>query len=133
MSEITQADWDATEKLWNEVEVCTCDKCHVFTAEIFARHRMEERAKIVAYLRREFGFGSVAADRIEAQAAEIKAILDREADTYRRHDAKVDALEAENERLRETLRDVTPPAYFGESEQSKARWAKARAALGDTK
>lgn len=74
-----------------------------------------------------------AADRIEAQAAEIKAILDREADTYRRHDAKVDALEAENERLRETLRDVTPPAYFGESEQSKARWAKARAALGDTK
>jgi hypothetical protein len=51
MTEITQADWDATEKLWNEVEVCTCDKCHVFTAETFARHRMEERAKIVAWLR----------------------------------------------------------------------------------
>lgn len=74
-----------------------------------------------------------AADRIEAQAAEIKAILDREADTYRRHDAKVDALEAENERLREVLREVTPPPHFGESEQNKAWWAKARAALGDMK
>lgn len=48
-----------------------------------------------------------AADRIEAQAAEIKAILDREADTYRRHDAKVDALEAENERLRGEVQSLT--------------------------
>jgi len=51
MNEITQADYDATEKLWNEVDLCTCDRCHVFTAEAFARHRMEERAAIVAYLR----------------------------------------------------------------------------------
>ena len=43
---------------------------------------------------------------------------------------RIEALEAENERLREVLRGVTPPAHFGESEQSKAWWAKARAALG---
>ena len=42
-----------------------------------------------------------------------------------------EALEAENERLRGVLRGVTPPAHFGESEQSKAWWAKARAALGE--
>lgn len=39
----------------------------------------------------------------------------------------------ENEKLREALRDVTPPPHFGESEQNKAWWAKARAALGETK
>jgi len=43
---------------------------------------------------------------------------------------RIEALEAENERLREVLRGVTPPAHFGESAQSKAWWAKARAALG---
>lgn len=51
MTEITQADYDATEELWNEVDLCTCDRCHVFTAETFARHRMQERAAIVAWLR----------------------------------------------------------------------------------
>lgn len=67
MTEITQADYDATEELWNEVDLCTCDRCHVFTAETFARHRkygydqgyydgrqldrLEERAAIVAWLR----------------------------------------------------------------------------------
>jgi hypothetical protein len=50
MTEITQADYDATEELWNEVDLCTCDRCHVFTAETFARHRMQERAAIVAWL-----------------------------------------------------------------------------------
>ena len=42
-------------------------------------------------------------------------------------------LERENEKLREALQSVMPPAYFGESEQNKAWWAKARAALGETK
>ena len=37
------------------------------------------------------------------------------------------------QRLREALESVTPPAYFGESEQRKVWWAKARAALGETK
>ena len=46
---------------------------------------------------------------------------------------RIEALSAENERLREILREVTPPAHFGESEQNKAWWAKARAALGETK
>jgi len=59
-------------------------------------------------------------------------IIDRIADeTADWRDARIEALEAENERLREALRGVTPPAHFGESEQSKAWWAKARAALGE--
>lgn len=41
----------------------------------------------------------------------------------------IEALTAENERLREALQSVTPPPHFGESEQNKAWWAKARAAL----
>ena len=45
---------------------------------------------------------------------------------------RIEALSAENERLREILREVTPPVHFGESEQNKAWWAKARAALGET-
>lgn len=40
---------------------------------------------------------------------------------------------AEIVKLHEALRDVTPPPHFGESEQNKAWWAKARAALGETK
>ena len=44
---------------------------------------------------------------------------------------RIEVLEAEIERLREILREVTPPVHFGESEQSKAWWAKARAALGE--
>ena len=44
---------------------------------------------------------------------------------------RIEALAAENERLREVLREVTPPPHFGESEQNKAWWAKARAALGE--
>lgn len=46
--------------------------------------------------------------------------------------ARVKVLEAENERLREALQSVTPAPYFGESEQNKAWWAKARAALKGT-
>ena len=46
---------------------------------------------------------------------------------------RIEALSAENERMREVLQDVTPAPHFGESEQSKAWWAKARAALGETK
>ena len=45
---------------------------------------------------------------------------------------RIEALSAENERLCEILREVTSPPHFGESEQSKAWWAKARAALGET-
>jgi hypothetical protein len=37
---------------------------------------------------------------IEALEAQLKTVLDREADTHCRHDAKVEALGAENERLR---------------------------------
>jgi len=48
-----------------------------------------------------------ARDKINAQAAEIEAleaqlktVLDREAETHRRHDAKIEAQAAESERLR---------------------------------
>jgi FtsZ-binding cell division protein ZapB len=72
-----------------------------------------------------------AADTIETQAAEIeelraqlKTVLDREAETHRRHDAKVEALEAENERLKNILRDCDPESMS---------WLDARdAALGET-
>lgn len=47
-------------------------------------------------------------------------------------DAHHHMLRAENGRLREVLREVTPPPHFGEDEQSKAWWSKARAALGET-
>lgn len=58
-------------------------------------------------------------------------MMDSDAIDKQREEAadRIEALEAENERLREVLRDVTPPAHFGESEQAKAWWAKARAAL----
>jgi hypothetical protein len=73
------------------------------------------------------------ADRIEAQAAEIKAILDREADTYRRHDAKVDALEAENERLREALKHQGGPLCAARYYTGAECTCGVSAALGDTK
>jgi hypothetical protein len=41
-----------------------------------------------------------AADRIEALEAEVKTALHREAETTARYDAKIDALEAEIEKLR---------------------------------
>jgi len=41
-----------------------------------------------------------AADRIEALTAELKTVLDREAESYFRHLAKVGELTNENERLR---------------------------------
>ena len=42
-----------------------------------------------------------ARDRIEALEAQLKTVLDREAETHRRHDAKVEAQAAEIDRLRE--------------------------------
>jgi hypothetical protein len=41
-----------------------------------------------------------AADRIEDLEAQLKTVLDREAETHRRHDAKVEAQAAEIGRLR---------------------------------
>ena len=78
-------------------------------------------------------------DRIEALEAENERL--RREDWFEQFEEqeqlrdnaeqRLSVVEAENERLREVLRGVTPPAYFGESEQSKAWWAKARAALGE--
>ena len=55
-----------------------------------------------------FGYDCEYVAKVEAQAAEIeelraqlKTVLDREAETHRRHDAKVEAQAAEIERLRE--------------------------------
>jgi hypothetical protein len=41
-----------------------------------------------------------AADRIEGLEAQLKTVLDREAETHRRHDAKIEAQAKEIERLR---------------------------------
>jgi predicted RNase H-like nuclease (RuvC/YqgF family) len=78
-----------------------------------------------------FGYDCEYVAKVEAQAAEIeelraqlKTVLDREAETHRRHDAKVEALEAENERLKNILRDCDPESMS---------WLDARdAALGET-
>jgi len=43
---------------------------------------------------------TMAIDRIKALEAQLKTVLDREAETHRRHDAKVEAQAAESERLR---------------------------------
>jgi len=61
-------------------------------------------------------------------------IVDRiAAETADWRDEWIHDLITENERLREALQGVTPPAHFGESEQHKAWWAKARAALEEKK
>lgn len=66
MSEITQADRETAHTWWMHREHDERD-----LPAYFARHReaaaAEERAKIVAYLRKTFGFDSEAADAIEAK------------------------------------------------------------------
>lgn len=42
-------------------------------------------------------------ERIEALQEQLKTVLDREAETHRRHDAKINAQAAEIERLRKAL------------------------------
>ena len=42
----------------------------------------------------------------DALEAKLKTALDREAETHRRHDARFEALEAENQRLRECLEEA---------------------------
>lgn len=80
---------------------------------------------------------SDAIDKQREEAADRIETLSKENDRLNANlavEAKfVDKLSAENERLREILREVTPPPHFGESEQNRAWWAKARAALGETK
>ena len=78
MSEITQADREAAAQVLGEMVLGNEDRA----AQVIARHRQygydqgyydgrqydgaEERAKIVAYLRKTFGFDNDAADEIEA-------------------------------------------------------------------
>lgn len=65
MTEITQADRDAAADFlesWEPGPEMTVVKL----AKAFARHRMEERAAIVAWLRENFGFDDDRADAIEA-------------------------------------------------------------------
>ena len=62
--------------------------------------------------------------------AEVLTVLEREAATTARHDAKLDALEAERDRLRKALLDIDIHGF-----KAGIAWAveKARAALkGDT-
>ena len=49
-----------------------------------------------------------------------------------RANGRIEALQTDNAKLREVLQGVTPPAYFGESEESKAWWTKARTTLQET-
>jgi predicted RNase H-like nuclease (RuvC/YqgF family) len=69
-----------------------------------------------------------AANRIEDLEAQLKTVLDREAETHRRHDAKIEAQAAEIERLE---REVQKQRSL--RDQYRAAWEaeKARAALGE--
>lgn len=65
MTEITQADRDMAAHVWRALDA---DQLDTASLQIFfARHRMEERAAIVAWLRKddEAGITSVLADAIE--------------------------------------------------------------------
>jgi hypothetical protein len=66
MTEITQADRDAAAALYELNAIQPWDEEMV--ARAFARHRLEERAKIVAWLREQDGHGydAMRADCIEA-------------------------------------------------------------------
>ena len=68
MTEITQADRDAAAALSDEVNPCACEMCKGTMQEAFARHRLEERAAIVAWLRGDDPYpdGHDIADAIEA-------------------------------------------------------------------
>ena len=74
------------------------------------------------------GHDDTITDTIETQAAEIeelraqlKTVLDREAETHRRHDAKVEAQAAEIERLKVECQAQYHRGYYD-----------GRAALGET-
>jgi len=57
------------------------------------------------------------ADRIEALQAQLKTVLDREAETHRRHDAKVETQAAEIEQLREEINRTYDKAYWAGVEE----------------
>lgn len=64
--------------------------------------------------------------------AQLHMVLDREADTQCRHDAKVEALEAENERLRSRIERLRKALYAAYDDEPG--WCDlTRAALGETK
>jgi hypothetical protein len=79
------------------------------------------------------------ADRIEAQAgvivglrAQLHMVLDREADTLCRHDAKVEAQAAEIERLREAGNDLGFYAGHEDACDCVKGWAKGPCNCGYT-
>ena len=54
MTEITQADRDAADEIMEEVDACGCKLCGMRVYEALARHRLEERAAIVAWLHEQW-------------------------------------------------------------------------------
>ena len=50
--------------------------------------------------------GNAAADRIEQLSAELKMVLEREAETHRRHEAREDAAEAKLAKAVEFIQEV---------------------------
>lgn len=137
--------WHAGDALWIE-----CSKCGAVGPQDEESSDANSAATIAAWNTRHTI--ETQAAEIEELRAQLKTVLDREAETHRRHDAKVeaqaaeiaeyrrqhcsaveiarpllDALEAqaaENERLKNILRDCDPESMS---------WLDARdAALGET-
>lgn len=74
MTEITQADHDAVDLLY---EMGVIAPRHLRLAnEAFARHRLEERAKIVAWLRKLSGYDSTTSTFQDRRLAHQLAALE---------------------------------------------------------
>ena len=48
LTEITQADRDAAERLFDKIETCCCDICSELSAQAFARHRATQLQALAA-------------------------------------------------------------------------------------
>ncbi len=83
-----------------EITQADIDRAHDLTHKGFATLYDYEM-----YLRGQFARHRIAAE--QAKEVELKAVLDRESAGHVRHDAKLDELEAEIERLRKHCEDMT--------------------------
>jgi len=117
----------------NQIRTNFCAQCKEFADRIEALEAENER------LREAIKVQASAVRALQAnEATEINILRQQKRDWHHAVstlDSEREAnaiLTAENERLREALQSVTPPPHFGESEQNKAWWAKARAALGES-
>ena len=118
-----------------------CGQCDATSCQIDVRSMQPEETHPIAAWNTRHTIETQAAE-IEELRAQLKTVLDREAETHRRHDAKVEAQAAEIKRLRELLArhvDGEQPCWRDHHGYCQAHYleedcrvAAARAALGET-